>query len=48
MVAEIHYYKKKLTIGTCLKGISHEIEMNYKWYKSTEPNYIEDEPLVFF
>ncbi len=21
-----------------LKGLSHEIEMNYKWYKSTEPN----------
>jgi hypothetical protein len=21
-----------------LKGLSHEIEMNYKWYKSTGPN----------
>jgi hypothetical protein len=20
-----------------LKGLSHEIEMNYKWYKATEP-----------
>jgi hypothetical protein len=22
---------------SCLKGLSHEIEMNYKWYKATEP-----------
>ncbi len=23
--------------GEFLKGLSHEIEMNYKWYKVTEP-----------
>jgi hypothetical protein len=22
-----------------LKGLSHEIEENYKWYKLREPNY---------
>ncbi len=28
-----------------LKGLPHETEVNYKWYKSTEPL---DEPLVVF
>ncbi len=24
--------------GLALKGLSHEIEMNYKWYEATEPS----------
>jgi hypothetical protein len=30
---------KITSIITTLKGLSHEIEMSYTWYKLIEPNY---------
>jgi hypothetical protein len=31
------HFLKMLMLFVFLKGLSHEIEMNYNWYNSTEP-----------